>query len=292
MIGQGHASIDEFEGRLRTLGLADVRLLVHRAADEHSLITAVVNAGRELEAVADETYDYGEIVFVTAVRDGNDVADWLTRGSGEAGGRTFTVPEPTASCSWERSESRSHADYGTLFTTPHTDYRVLAPTRAQTSLPATVLAGAGLPFFPDVNVAAASVLFGVHSMPGGRTIPSEGTNRVHAEHPWVIDVPPGIRVSGGAHSLIILDSFTPSRGFVTRPRRLRRVLRLWRFRCARPRCGSRMPPHLRRASSAAMRRSEARWPRANATRRCSTSGLVALGMRGWRRSRGRSSSRP
>ena len=36
-----------------------------------------------------------------------------------------------------------------------------------------MLAGAGLPFFPDVNVAAASILFDVYSMPGGRTIPSE-----------------------------------------------------------------------------------------------------------------------
>ena len=40
----------------------------------------------------------------------------------------------------------------------------------------------------------------------------EGTYRVHAEHPWAI---PGIRVSGGAHSLIILDSFTPSRGLIS-----------------------------------------------------------------------------
>ena len=38
---------------------------------------------------------------------------------------------------------------------------------------ARCFAGAGLPFFPDVNVAAASALFDIHSMPGGRTIPSE-----------------------------------------------------------------------------------------------------------------------
>ena len=173
MIGQGHASIDELETKLRTLGPADVRLLLHRAAEELSLVTVVVNAGLDTGAVAEETYDYGEIAFAKAVLDGADVADWLTGGSGEVGGLTFTVPEPTTSCSWQRWESRRHAHYGTLFTTPHTDYPILSQNRRDPPWPGTVLAGAGLPFFPDVNVAAASVLFDVHSMPGGQTIPSE-----------------------------------------------------------------------------------------------------------------------
>ena len=44
---------------------------------------------------------------------------------------------------------------------------------------------------------------------------------------------------------------------------------------------SRMPPHWGRASSAAMRAGpKPGWPRAKATTPCSTSGLVALGMRG------------
>lgn len=55
MIGQGQASIDEFAGRPRTLGLADVRLPVHGAADKRSLVTTVVNAGVEIAAAADET---------------------------------------------------------------------------------------------------------------------------------------------------------------------------------------------------------------------------------------------
>ena len=173
MIRQGHTTSDEFEKKLRTLGLADVRLLVHRAAEERTLVTAVVNAGMDTTAVAQETNDYGEVVFLNAVLDGNQVADWLTGGRGEVGGLTFAVPEPTTSCSWQRWESRRHAHYGTLFTTPHTEYRVLSQDRPDPLWPGTVLAGAGLPFFPDVNVAAASLLFGVHSMPGGRTIPSE-----------------------------------------------------------------------------------------------------------------------
>ena len=63
MIRQGHATIDEFERGLRTLGLADVRLLVHRAAEQRTLVTAVVNAGMDTTAVAQETNDYGEVVF-------------------------------------------------------------------------------------------------------------------------------------------------------------------------------------------------------------------------------------
>ena len=117
MIRQGHATIDEFERGLRTLGLADVRLLVHRAAEQRTLVTAVVNAGMDTTAVAQETNDYGEVVFLNAVLDGNHVADWLTGGSGEVGGLTFAVPEPTTNCSWQRWESRRHAHYGTLFTT-------------------------------------------------------------------------------------------------------------------------------------------------------------------------------
>ena len=173
MIEQGHASIDEFERKLRTLGPADVRLLVHRAGEERSLVTVVVNAGLDTTAIAEETYDYGEVAFVKAVLDGDDVADLLMGGSAEVGGLKFTVPAPTPSCSWNRRESRTHADHGTLFTTPHTDYRVDSQSRKDPPWPGTVLAGAGLPFFPDVNVAAASILFDVYSMPGGRTIPSE-----------------------------------------------------------------------------------------------------------------------
>ena len=173
MIRQGCATIDEFERKLRTIGLADVRLLVHRAAEERTLVTAVVNADLDTAAVAEETNDYGEVVFLKAVLDGNHVADWLMGGSGEVGGLTFAVPEPTTSCSWQRWESRRHAHYGTLFATPHTEYEVLSQDQPDRPWPVTVLAGAGLPFFPDVNVAAASLLFAVHSMPGGRTIPSE-----------------------------------------------------------------------------------------------------------------------
>ena len=173
MIEQGQASIDEFERKLRTLGPADVRLLVHRAGEERSLVTVVVNAGLDTTAIAEETYDYGEVAFVKAVLDGGDVADLLMGGSAEVGGLKFTVPAPTPSCSWNRRESRTHADHGTLFTTPHTDYRVDSQSKKDPPWPGTVLAGAGLPFFPDVNVAAASILFDVYSMPGGRTIPSE-----------------------------------------------------------------------------------------------------------------------
>ena len=102
MIEQGHASIDEFERKLRTLGPADVRLLVHRAGEERSLVTVVVNAGLDTTAIAEETYDYGEVAFVKAVLDGDDVADLLMGGSAEVGGLKFTVPAPTPSCSWNR----------------------------------------------------------------------------------------------------------------------------------------------------------------------------------------------
>ena len=45
----------------------------------------------------------------------------------------------------------------------------------------------------------------------------EGTYRVHGEHPWVIDVPTGIRVSGGVHERIHLSPApfrSPGPGFV------------------------------------------------------------------------------
>ena len=45
----------------------------------------------------------------------------------------------------------------------------------------------------------------------------EGTYRVHGEHPWVIDVPTGIRVSGGVHKRIHLSPApfrSPGPGFV------------------------------------------------------------------------------
>src|SRR4029453_19405070 len=60
-----------------------------------------------------------------------------------------------------------------------------------------------------------------------------------------------------------------------------------------PLVSSRMPPHLGRASSAAIRAGpKPGWPRAKATTRCSTKGLVALALRGTRRSRGRRISGP
>ena len=173
MIEQGQASLDEVGRKLQTLGPADVRLLVHRDADELSLVTVVVNAGLDTADLADETYDYGEVVFVKAVLDAGHVSDWLRKRTGEAGGLTFAVRESNPNCSWDRSESRTHARYGTFFATPHTDYHVPSQDLQDPLWPGTVLAGTGLPFFPDVNVAAASLLFDVHSMPGGRTVPSE-----------------------------------------------------------------------------------------------------------------------
>ena len=120
-----------------------------------------------------ETHDYGDVLFIKTTVDGDDLAGWLARKSGETDGLMFSLPEPSPTCSWVHQESFTHANYGTLFTTPHTSYDVISQNRIEPPMPSAVLAVAGLPFFPDVNVAAASMLFGVHSMPASRAIPSE-----------------------------------------------------------------------------------------------------------------------
>lgn len=173
MIEQGQANIADLMGKLRSLGLTEVRLLVHRTGEGPSLVTAVVNAGSDVAGVTNEMYDYGDIALARVVLDGNDVAEWLVAGNGNVDGLTFVVPEPSPNCSWIHSESRSYARYGTLLATPHTEHHVLAAERPALHLPYTVLAGVGLPFFPDPYVATASVLFDVHSVPGGPTLPSE-----------------------------------------------------------------------------------------------------------------------
>ena len=173
MIKQGQATIDELGSTLRALGPVDVRLLVRRTPEGLSMVTVVAKAGDDLSGLEERTHDYGDVLFIKAAIDGDELAGWLTRRSGEVHGLTFSLPEPSPSCSWFHSESFTHARYGTLSTTPHTDYEVIPQSRIEPPMPGTVLAGAGLPFFPDVNVAAASVLFGEHSMPAGRTIPSE-----------------------------------------------------------------------------------------------------------------------
>ncbi|MCY3506764.1 MAG: hypothetical protein OXH41_11425 [Chloroflexi bacterium] len=167
MIKQGQATTDELGSRLRSFGPIDVRLLIRRTAEGLLVVTGVVNAGDDLSGLEERTYDYGEVLFIKAVVDGDDLADWLTRKSGEVHGLTFSLPEPSPNCSWFHSESFTHARYGTRFTTPHTEYEVIPQGRIETPMPGAVLAGAGLPFFPDVNVASASVLFGEHSMPAG-----------------------------------------------------------------------------------------------------------------------------
>ena len=173
VIEQGQADIADLISKLRSLGLTEVRLLVHQAGGEPSLVTAVVNAGLDVAGVTNETYDYGDVALARAVLDGNDVADWLASGKGKVDGLTFVVPEPSPNCSWIHSGSRSNARYGTLLAPPHTEHHVLAAERPVLHFPYEVLAGAGLPLFPDPYVATASVLFDVHSVPGGPTVPSE-----------------------------------------------------------------------------------------------------------------------
>ena len=173
MLEQGQSDIDEFGETLRSLGAVDVRLLLCRAAKQLSLVTAVVNAGPTAAAHPEETYDYGHVVLIRAALEGKRVAEWLTRGRGEYGGINFSLQEPTTNCTWIRWASRTHATHGTFFPTPHTDYQVGTTNGTATLFPNSVLAGHGLPFFPDVNVAAASILFDVHSVTAGRAVPSE-----------------------------------------------------------------------------------------------------------------------
>ncbi len=137
------------------------------------MVTCVVNVGQDLAKLAEGKYDYGDVLFIKAVVDGGDLAGWLAGESGEVDGLSFSLPDPSPDCTWSHSESLTHARYGTLFKTPHTDYHVTPQNRIEPPMPGAVLAGAGLPFFPDVNVAADSILFGEHSMSGNRTIPSE-----------------------------------------------------------------------------------------------------------------------
>ena len=165
--------MDELGSTLRSLGPADLRLLIRRTDEGLSVVTCVVNVGQGLAEFAEGTYDYGDVLFIKAVVDGGDLAGWLVGGSGEVDGLTFSLPDPSPDCPWSHSESLTHARYGTLFKTPHTDYHVTAQNRLEPPMPGAVLAGAGLPFFPDVSVAAAAVLFDEHSMSGDRTIPSE-----------------------------------------------------------------------------------------------------------------------
>lgn len=173
MIKQGRASMDELGSRLLSLGPVDMRLLIRRTGEGLSVVSCVINAGQDLAEFAEGTYDYDDVLFIKAVLDGGDLAGWLAGKSGEVAGLTFSLPDPSPDCLWIHWESFTHADYGTLFTTPHTDYRVTPQDRIEPPMPGAVLAGVDLPFFPDVNVAAAAVLFDEHSMSGNRTIPSE-----------------------------------------------------------------------------------------------------------------------
>ena len=95
------------------------------------MVTGVVNAGQDLAEFAEGTYDYGDVLFIKAVVDGDDLAGWLAQESGEVDGLTFSLPESSSNCSWGHWESLTHAGYGTLFTTPHTDYQVIPQNRLE-----------------------------------------------------------------------------------------------------------------------------------------------------------------
>ena len=181
MIERGQSTIDEIGSKLRSLGPVDVRLMVRQTDEGPLMVSVIVDAGQDNAGFGEATYDYGDVAFVKAVLDGAIVADWLLRRSGEVGGLQFSLPEPQRDCFWDRSESRTHSDYQTFFATPHTEYKVHFPTKTEPSRTSTPLAGAGLPFFPDERVAAASVLLDDHSAPSNRSIP-DGEMLVRITH--------------------------------------------------------------------------------------------------------------
>ena len=171
MIEQGQQSVEEFGEALRALRHADVRVLLCRLDERVSMLTAVVNAVQGSAEYHGFTHDYGDFVFAAARLDGECVADWLADRRGKVDGIGFSLPEPTG-CRWTRRQSGTYATGGTLLSMPQTDYEVGTANRAGMLVPA-VLAGRGLPFFPDVNVAAASLLFDIHSTPSGWAVPPE-----------------------------------------------------------------------------------------------------------------------
>ena len=174
MIEQGHSTIDEVGGTLRSLGPVGMRLMVRRTDEGPRTVTSIVDAGRDRGEFDEATYDYGHVAFIKAVVDGSMVADWLAGASGEVDGVEFSLPEPSPSCLWVRSASRAPGRYGTRFTTPHTEYSIIAAqNRTESASSSTPLAGAGLPFFPDERAAVASLLLDDHSAPFNRDIPRD-----------------------------------------------------------------------------------------------------------------------
>ena len=182
MIERGESTIDELGNKLRSLGPVHVRLMVRQTDEGPLMASVIVNAGHDNAGFGEATYDYGDVAFVRAVLDGSTVADWLLRRSGEVDGVQFSLPEPQRNCFWDHVESRTHAYYQTFFATPHTDYRVHFLTRTEPSRPKAPLAGAGLPFYEDETVAAASVLLDDHSARSNRSIP-DGEMLVWIAHP-------------------------------------------------------------------------------------------------------------
>ena len=204
MIEQDHSTIDELGGKLRSLGPVGVRLMVRRTDEEHSLVTGVVDAGRDIARFDEATWDYGHVAFIKVVIDGSIVADWLTDASGEVGGLKFSLPEPSPDCLWIRSASLTYARYGTRFTMPQTEYSVIPRNRTEQSWPRTPLAGVGRPFFLNEEVAAASVLLGDHSTTANRGIPSE-MMLVRIAHPEAYIG--NVRVSSAAITVPVLGEY-------------------------------------------------------------------------------------
>lgn len=83
MIKQGQSTIEELGTTLRALGPIDQRLPIRWAPEGLSVVTGVVNAGEDLSGVAERTYACGDVLFIKAVVDGDDLASWLTGKNGK-----------------------------------------------------------------------------------------------------------------------------------------------------------------------------------------------------------------
>jgi hypothetical protein len=180
-VDSGNINLSELASKLETAPTMFFRMALKNTDGQwllHTLMLDVLpeEAGEQWSSF---TYDYGRVAFLGGIVTGREASDWLQSQSGQVSSSgeiptlySFHTPQWFNNANWRKYRSYQPYDL-TVLSWPYTRYEVSAQNAQNFQGSDTdLLVSEGCPFFPNLQLALAQLVYGVKDWENSQNLSS------------------------------------------------------------------------------------------------------------------------
>lgn len=212
----GYINLAELATRLETAPTVCFRMALKNPDGQWRLHTLMLDTLPEdaQEEWPTFTYNYGRAAFLAGTVTGDQAADWLRSQAGQASSSgaqpttyDFQIPQWHENVNWRKYRSYQPYDL-TALRWPYVRYEVYYPNAHNFQESDTdLLVSAGCPFFPNLQIALAQLVYGAKDWDSSQNLSSgeKAIVRIAQTEAWI----QGIHISPAALTVTVAGTNTP-----------------------------------------------------------------------------------